>query len=116
MKTILEIKEDKKKEKEEKKKKRKEKKEINKKIKKVTKKIFVDSDSEESYNERDLCDDDEMDDMSDVSKTVDQCIICGEFGKSEEIWFRCTTCGLWTHKDCSGAETAKNYVCDLCQS
>jgi hypothetical protein len=42
-------------------------------------------------------------------RSNDQCIICGEFGRNHERWFRCTSCGQWVHEDCSGAESAKDY-------
>lgn len=45
----------------------------------------------------------------------DVCIICGEFGKNNEIWFRCTLFGNWVHGDCSGATKPRGYVCDYCK-
>ncbi|KAK4879734.1 hypothetical protein RN001_007880 [Aquatica leii] len=32
------------------------------------------------------------------------CVICGEYEKSRETWFRCTSCGKWAQKDCSGVD------------
>jgi hypothetical protein len=29
----------------------------------------------------------------------ENCIICGDYGKGRETWFRCTICGKWAHKD-----------------
>ncbi|KAF5269631.1 hypothetical protein FQR65_LT05970 [Abscondita terminalis] len=76
-----------------------------------------DSDTEESnFDEKDLCDDYELDDTSDGASESDICIICEDFGKKTETWFRCTSCGRWVHKDCSGAESPKDYVCDFCSS
>lgn len=67
--------------------------------------------SESDLNTDDLCQDDEDDDVEDPGN---RCIICYEFGKSNEIWYRCTSCGLWAHADCSGWDSAKGYVCDMC--
>lgn len=63
---------------------------------------------DESLDENQICDDDDIDDGNDI------CIICGEFGKGGEMWFRCKSCGAWAHQECSGQEKAKNYVCDFC--
>lgn len=83
--------------------------------KKITKKIVEDSETEESnFDEKDLCDDDELDDMSDEGSKSDLCVICGDIGRKSETWFRCTNCGHWVHKECSGADGPENYVCDLC--
>ncbi|KAK4880793.1 hypothetical protein RN001_008939 [Aquatica leii] len=37
------------------------------------------------------------------------CVICGEYGKGRETWFRCTSCGKWAHKDCSGVDKPTCY-------
>jgi molybdenum-dependent DNA-binding transcriptional regulator ModE len=65
-----------------------------------------------SENGNSLCNDDSDDDLSGNSNNS-LCVVCEEYGK-DEIWFRCTVCGRWAHQACSGAETAKNYVCDFC--
>jgi len=44
----------------------------------------------------------------------DNCIVCGEFGPGGEIWFRCVNCGFWAHKDCTSAERAEGFICDIC--
>lgn len=75
----------------------------------------------------DICDDDELDDIEDnvgpcfilpplnePQKPNEMCGICGEFGKQEELWYRCVLCATWNHADCTGADTPKNYKCDLC--
>ncbi|KAG5885108.1 hypothetical protein JTB14_017283 [Gonioctena quinquepunctata] len=84
----------------------------NTKTKKRTREIISESDSdEESYDNDELCDDDELDDVSDAGET---CSVCGDFGKDNEVWFRCTYCGIWSHKACTGTERPDNYICDFC--
>lgn len=68
-----------------------------------------------------LCQDDEFDDFdnnllpSSVEKhSSDVCNICGDIGKNRELWYRCVNCSSWSHADCSGADTAENYVCYFC--
>lgn len=65
-------------------------------------------------DENDLCDDSEDDDILNPLNLEDKCIVCDEFGKDGELWFRCTLCGLWCHEECSGCETEKDFVCDFC--
>lgn len=60
-----------------------------------------------------LCNDDENDDVE--NRNSDLCAICGEFGRDREMWFRCCLCSNWIHKDCSGKDSADNFVCDLCE-
>jgi hypothetical protein len=94
------------------------------------------SDSDENMpciDELALCDDDTDDDVldedagfsgrkvtvakrsaADYKSASDNCAICGEFGRDKETWYRCTECGYWVHRDCSGADTPKGYVCDHC--
>lgn len=81
---------------------------------KVKKRILRESNESSSSSEvktDDLCQDDINDDVED---TGNQCLICGEFGKDNEMWYRCTSCGLWAHSECTGWESARNYVCDNC--
>lgn len=89
---------------------------INSKAKKqVKKRVLVESESEEdSLSEKDLCDDNELDDIDD-GEGSNCCLICGEFGKGGELWYRCVSCGNWAHKECSGESTPKDYICDFCQ-
>lgn len=79
------------------------------KVIKIKKKVFSSSSSETSaeveYDDEGLKDQDSSDEET--------CIICGECGKNE-TWFRCTICGKWAHKDCSGADNYKTYICDFC--
>ena len=86
----------------------------NKKNKKACRRQLILSESEteeEEIDENTLCDDN---DDEDVEFNADVCIVCNEFGRDGEMWFRCVTCGLWAHADCSGWDTAKNYMCDYC--
>lgn len=57
-----------------------------------------------------LCQDDEDDD---ADRACNTCLVCGEFGRDNEIWYRCTSCGLWAHAECTGWNSARNYVCDM---
>lgn len=72
-----------------------------------------------------ICDDDELDDIEEVDefsfapppqteKSKEFCGICGEFGKQRELWYRCVLCSMWNHAECTGSDTPKNYMCDLC--
>ncbi|XP_045461681.1 uncharacterized protein LOC123671731 [Harmonia axyridis] len=80
---------------------------------KVKKKILQDSNdtSMSDVNTDELCQDDENDDTEDASNL---CLVCGEFGRNNETWYRCTSCGHWAHADCTGWDSAYNYVCDMC--
>lgn len=48
-------------------------------------------------------------------ETTELCAVCQEFGRDNELWFRCTICGMWVHAECSGADSASDYICDTCQ-
>lgn len=75
-----------------------------------------------------LCDDNEMDDLDPMNvlgpaanaKTREMqdsdgiCLLCGEFGKNNELWYRCILCSGWVHSECSAAETADDFLCDFC--
>ncbi|CAG9788696.1 unnamed protein product [Diatraea saccharalis] len=78
------------------------------------KRKFLQESSSETEDEEHLCDDDSDDEMIVDNEDYNNCIICEEFGKNNELWYRCTTCGLWAHAICSGWETPDEYVCDLC--
>lgn len=56
----------------------------------------------------DLCVDDDDEDAE------NHCLICGEFGRNNEVWYRCTSCGLWAHSACTGWDSPNGYVCDMC--
>ncbi|GBP13902.1 hypothetical protein EVAR_10471_1 [Eumeta japonica] len=70
-------------------------------VEKVKKKILQESNdtSMSDVNTDELCQDDENDD---AEGACDMRIVCGEFGRDHEIWYRCTSCGLWAHADCTG--------------
>lgn len=72
--------------------------------------ISSSEDSEDDVPLAQLCDDDEDDDM----ENRDICAVCQEFGRDGEIWFRCCRCSNWIHKECSGKDSAKNFLCDFC--
>ncbi|GBP46359.1 hypothetical protein EVAR_36337_1 [Eumeta japonica] len=78
-------------------------------VEKVKKKILQESNdtSMSDVNTDELCQNDEDDDAEDAG---DMCIVCGEFGRDRKIWYRCTSCGLWAHADCTGWDFAQNYV------
>lgn len=83
-------------------------------------KIYFSSDSDqESLNEMITNDDDDDEDVEyflDGEKNTgdDICIICQEFGKNSEMWFRCVNCGKWAHALCSGEDRPEHYVCGFC--
>lgn len=84
----------------------------------VIRRVFESSSEEEDFDEKDLCDDDSLDDVEPENIFKDDndgisCIVCGEYGKTE-MWFRCINCGGWAHKLCSGVDKPDNYTCDLC--
>ncbi|XP_030752255.1 PHD finger protein ALFIN-LIKE 4-like [Sitophilus oryzae] len=87
----------------------------NKKLKRKRTKL-PDSDSEtSSFDEKEIGDDDDLDNMSDVSEH-EKCVICGDIGKNREMWFRCTICGYWAHMACTDCDSAEGFVCDSCRS
>lgn len=87
---------------------------------------FEDSSSDDNLPDTDIFQDDELDDIdpkqSFIEKGVlrqacgskDTCILCGDFGKDNELWFRCCSCAGWIHAACSASESADNFICDLC--
>ncbi|CAH2104176.1 unnamed protein product [Euphydryas editha] len=77
------------------------------------KRNFLQESSSESEDEEHLCDDDSDDEMNVDDENYNKCIICEEFGKNE-LWYRCTICGLWAHAICSGWDSPNGYICDLC--
>lgn len=88
------------------------------KTKRVEKEIWED-DSDSSV-EFDLNEDSDSD-VSDLALhqrppvTDEICFVCGEFGKNNELWFRCTVCATWAHSECTGWVSAEGYKCDLCK-
>ncbi|XP_054259528.1 uncharacterized protein LOC128984251 [Macrosteles quadrilineatus] len=47
--------------------------------------------------------------------TLDICSICGDIGKDNELWYRCVMCSSWSHSECTGWDSAKDYICDFCK-
>lgn len=81
------------------------------------------SSDENDLDPKSLCQDDEFDDLdTDIlpisvhKNTSDLCNTCGEIGKDRELWYRCVNCACWSHADCSGADSAHNYICDYCKA
>jgi hypothetical protein len=75
--------------------------------------LHLDDSESESCDENQLCDDDELDDV-DITEDSELCLVCGEFGQDNEIWYRCVICSKWTHEDCSGWDSPVGYTCDMC--
>ncbi|XP_074032566.1 uncharacterized protein isoform X1 [Leptinotarsa decemlineata] len=50
----------------------------------------------------------------DAEDAGNRCLVCNDFGKNNEMWFRCTSFGLWAHAKCTGCNSAEGYVCDMC--
>ncbi|KAK9681272.1 CENP-B N-terminal DNA-binding domain [Popillia japonica] len=80
------------------------------------------SSSEDEIDEQQICNDDSDDDMEAPgyyipperdTKDDDECLVCGEFGRNNEIWYRCTICSKWTHQQCSGVDKPVGYICDF---
>lgn len=86
---------------------------------------FEPSFSEDENTRKMICQDDELDDIDPKTFTTtgaarseelgsnDNCMLCGEFGKDKECWFRCSLCSGWMHEACSAAE---NFICDFGQN
>jgi hypothetical protein len=83
--------------------------------KKITKRRLLEEFDDDSGSDNDVDMMEIVDDESDdnISDDGEICFICEERGK-DELWYRCTNCGLWVHSECSGADTAENYTCDIC--
>lgn len=54
--------------------------------------------------------------LADKISAADNCLVCGEFGRGGELWFRCVLCSYWAHKACTSFDKPDNYVCDHCES
>ena len=62
--------------------------------KKIKKDLSDSDDEDENIDERDLCDDDKMDDLP-GTEDENICVVCSELGQDVECWYRCTGCGIW---------------------
>lgn len=65
--------------------------------------MFRDSDINDSTSDSDIDTDVEED-------SVNRCIICYDYGRHNELWFRCILCGLWAHAECSGYDSPEGYI------
>lgn len=74
---------------------------------------FESSESEsEGLKEDELCDDHSLDDIDPSDNNT--CLVCGEFGMNNELWYRCVKCSGWSHSECSGWDSPDGYKCDFC--
>lgn len=91
-------------------------KKINKKPKHIRNIKFDDDDTEpKSYSESELCVNDDLDEVDPFPTHEDDiCLICGQFGRNNEVWYRCNSYSKWAHAACSGKEKGKIYLCDYC--
>ncbi|KAL4126167.1 hypothetical protein QTP88_010393 [Uroleucon formosanum] len=79
----------------------------------VKKKLYLkDSSSSGDETIKDLCDDKSEGEVDEFENEL--CILCNEFGKTE-MWFRCGVCKKWAHKECTGHDDYKTYICDFCK-
>jgi hypothetical protein len=95
----------------------------------MKKKKLKTNDSTSKESDADLPSDDSDDNISDndpenrpvnrkpedKTSAAEHCVICGKFGKGNDLWFRCTMCAYWVHNACSGVDKAKGYICDCCK-
>ncbi|ESO10079.1 hypothetical protein HELRODRAFT_167927 [Helobdella robusta] len=44
----------------------------------------------------------------------DICVMCGEAGRDNEMWFRCRNCAKWAHELCTSVSSAVDYICEFC--
>lgn len=76
---------------------------------------FDESSEDKDIDEKMLCDDNEDNDNFDIfGEKVEICIICGEYGNNNELWYRCVSCGKWAHSECCCYDSPDNYVCNYC--
>lgn len=55
------------------------------------------------------CDESQLGDELDSIKSNDECLMCGEFGREKEMWYRCVMCFNWAHSKCSGWDSPVIY-------
>ncbi|XP_050309282.1 uncharacterized protein LOC126745467 [Anthonomus grandis grandis] len=77
-------------------------------------KVLQDSSSDDDEQIENVCDDDSDDELSVEGNEYNKCNICEEFGRNNEMWYRCTICGFWTHAMCTGWDSPDGYICDFC--
>lgn len=77
------------------------------------------SDSDDHTTAVVLHDDDDTDgeyyDEGHLGVTNELCAICGEFGKDNELWYRCIACARWVHALCSDKDVPDDYICSFCK-
>lgn len=81
-------------------------------IKQVKKRILQERENKSSSDsEIDMIDvrNDRDTDIEDLEK----CVICTDYGRNNELWYRCILCGLWAHAECTGYDSPEGYVCDF---
>ncbi|CAH0731024.1 unnamed protein product, partial [Brenthis ino] len=82
----------------------------------VKKRILQEKNNTSSSSESDV----EMIDLykyTDIEENSDlenKCVLCDDYGRNNELWYRCVICGLWAHAECTGSDTPENYMCDIC--
>jgi hypothetical protein len=37
----------------------------------------------------------------DLETATEKCFACNDFGKEEDLWYKCTGCRIWVHEDYS---------------
>ncbi|ESN95608.1 hypothetical protein HELRODRAFT_179062 [Helobdella robusta] len=56
-----------------------------------------------------------LDETCDIAiKEQDICVMCGEAGRDNEMWFRCRNCAKWAHELCTSVSSAVDYICEFC--
>ncbi|KAJ2937697.1 hypothetical protein O0L34_g17508 [Tuta absoluta] len=87
-------------------------------VKRVKRKILQDNITEEgstSNSDIDMIDLREDDDTDlDDYDSENKCVLCNDYGRNNELWYRCVYCGRWAHSECTGSDSPENYKCDLC--
>ena len=81
--------------------------------KKMIRKLF-ESDSDTSIDEENICEDESESELCLTEIGKETCFYCEDTGKDGEIWYRCTSCALWAHQECSGWDTPEGYLCGMC--
>lgn len=84
----------------------------------VKKRILQEKNNTSSSSESDVeMTDLRKDDDTDIEENNDlenKCVLCDDYGRNNELWYRCVICGLWAHAECTGSDTPRNYMCDIC--
>ncbi|XP_045449135.1 uncharacterized protein LOC123657659 [Melitaea cinxia] len=85
-------------------------------VRKVKKKLLQDNNKDQNLSDSQIdMADVRDDDDTDVEDLENKCMLCDDYGRNNELWYRCVQCGLWAHAECSGYESPEGYVCDLCR-